>query len=196
MGTLTVMRIAIFGATGAIGSAIAAQARAAGHEVIPLSRDPEEMRAALTGADAVLSAIGPRSNTAAAADAVVTSARALVDAMSATGVRRLVLVSGAATDVPGDRKRLPHRVAGALVRRVARHVVDAKQRELDLVRTSALDWTAVRPGRVLSGAQAGGTRVSLQSPPGVTIARGDVAAFMLGQADSTTYLRQAPFISR
>lgn len=189
------MRLAILGATGAIGSEIATQARAAGHEVVALPRESDGMRAGLAGADAVISAIGPRGNNAAAADSVVRTARTLLDAMTSTGVKRLVLVSGAAADVPGDRKRISHRIAGALIRRFARHVVDAKQRELDLVRTSTLDWTAVRPPRVLPGAPTGKTRVSLDSPLGVTIARGDVAAFMLAQAGSTTYLRQAPFIS-
>ena len=188
-------RIAVLGASGAIGSDIAEQARAAGHEVIALPRDRDGMRAALAGADAVFSAIGPRENSAAAAEAVLGSARALLDAMAERGLTRLVLVSGAATDVPGDRKRVPHRLAGALIRRFARHVVDAKQRELDLVRASALEWTAVRPPRVLPREATGRVRVSLESPIGLTIARGDVAAFMLAELAARDYVRKAPFIS-
>ena len=188
-------RLAIAGATGAIGAEIVRQARSAGHEVVAIPRDPAGMRAALAAADAVLSAIGPRTNTATAAEAVVRSARDLCEAMAERGVDRLVLVSGAATTLPGDRKRLPHRIAESLIRRLSRHVVEAKQRELEIVRGTSLAWTAVRPPRVLGGGPTGRVRVSLESPPGFTIARGDVAAFMLAQATSRAYLRQAPFIS-
>lgn len=188
-------RIAVLGATGAIGSELVAQARAAGHDVVTLPRDPAGMRAALAGADAVLSAIGPRTNTAAAADAVLRTARDLCEAMAECRVARLVLVSGAATDMPGDRKRVQHRIAGALIKRFARHVVGAKQRELQIVVRSALDWTAVRPPRVVAGGPTSRLRVSLESPLGMILTRGDLAAFMLAQTRSDEYVGRAPFVS-
>lgn len=189
------MRIAVLGATGAIGSELVAQARAAGHDAVALPRDPAGMRAVLAAADAVLSAIGPRTNTPAAADGVVRTARDLCEAMAERGVARLVLVSGAATDMPGDRKRVPHRIAGALIRRFARHVVDAKQRELEIVVRSRLEWTAVRPPRVLASGPTSRLRVSLETPLGLTITRGDLAAFMLAQTSSLEYAGKAPFVS-
>ena len=75
------MKLTIFGATGGTGSALAAQAVAAGHEVTVVVRDPARLAgpassrlrvvtadvldpaaisAAVAGADAVISAIGPR----------------------------------------------------------------------------------------------------------------------------------------
>ena len=58
------MRLAVFGATGRAGGAIAAQARAAGHEVRTLTRPADDVRdetaveRVVKDADAVVSAIG------------------------------------------------------------------------------------------------------------------------------------------
>src|SRR5690242_9848331 len=106
------MKLTIVAATGGIGRHLLDQALAAGHDVTAVVRDParlsREVRAvavdltdpdpaalesAVSGADAVLSGLGPRSR----ADAGVTArgTRAVVDAMHATGVRRIVAVSAA-----------------------------------------------------------------------------------------------------
>ncbi|CAN5124311.1 hypothetical protein BH18CHL2_BH18CHL2_11810 [soil metagenome] len=208
------MRIALFGAAGSIGSAVLSRALENGHEVRALARDPSKVEAhpsltvvggdarsaeqvadVLRGAVAVVSAIGTRATTAAAADELVEAERTLVAAMEREGVRRLVFVAGAGVDAAGDRRGMFHGAAGALVRVVARHVVAAKEREFDLVRATALDWTAVRPVRVLRGGDAGGYRVSLERPPGMRITSGGVAAFIMRVVEDGSYIRQAPFIA-
>src|SRR5690242_5784367 len=104
------MRITIFAATGGIGRAALEQAVDAGHQVTAVVRnpkgltrpvpavtadlsdpDPEALRRAVAGADAVLSGLGPRK----ARDAGITApgTRAIVDAMLATGVRRIIVRS-------------------------------------------------------------------------------------------------------
>jgi putative NADH-flavin reductase len=107
------MRLTILAATGGIGSQLLAQAVAAGHDVTAVVRNPSRvpdsparvvvddlaaadqatMHEAVRGADAVLSGLGARS----AAEAGVASrgTRSVVQAMQATGVRRIVVVSAA-----------------------------------------------------------------------------------------------------
>ena len=46
-------------------------------------------------------------------------------------------------NVPGERKPLSGRITTALVRLLARNVVEAKQREFEVVSRSDLDWTMV-----------------------------------------------------
>lgn len=122
------MRLTIVGATGGIGSRILVQALAAGHEVTAVVRNPArlpdgpvrvvtadlsapgplDLRPAVDGADAVLSGLGARS----AAEAGVASrgTRALVEAMRATGVRRIVVVSAASVGtVPSPGRPNPPR---------------------------------------------------------------------------------------
>jgi uncharacterized protein len=98
------MRITVFGATGAVGREVVAEARARGHEVLPASRstgvdatDPAHIARVSGGQDLVVSATRPSPGREAELVAV---ARALF-----AGVRdtRLLLVGGAATLRRPDR---------------------------------------------------------------------------------------------
>ena len=94
------MKIVVFGSTGMIGSRIAAELEQRGHEVIGASRatgtditDPASVAAAATGADAVVSAVAARGVDYTLHDV----ARSLVDGLRRAGVKRLVIVGGAAS---------------------------------------------------------------------------------------------------
>ena len=117
------MRLTIFAATGGIGRQVLEQAVGAGHEVTAVVRnpaklhravravtsdlaapDPTALESAVKGADAVLSGLGPRS----------ASEASIVEAMKATGVRRIIVVSAAPIGtVPSpDRRNPPKRDPG------------------------------------------------------------------------------------
>lgn len=193
------MRITILGATGHIGSLVLTGALAAGHEVVILTRpttpavarvgviavaadlaDPAAIRQAITGSGAVVAALGPRTNTLEDEIALEVGMRNLVSAMNAAGVARLIALSGAAVEVPGDAKPIIDRVASRIVRLAARHVVGAKQREFDAFATSELEWTALRPPIVTDG-PARGYRLSERLRPAARVPRADVAAAMVDQ---------------
>lgn len=210
------MRLAVFGATGRIGRHVVEQAVAQGHAVIAFVRDPSRLpvpaerltvvtgdigdpsavETAVAGAGAVISALGPKHNTAAEAQRVVEGMRNVLAAMERHGVRRLVNLSGGAIRVPGEWKRPAGAIASAVVRLLARHVVAAKQREFELIRRSGLDWVAVRPPRVTDGPLTGRYRTGdVALGPRSRISNRDVADFMLRQLTDDSYLRQAPFVS-
>lgn len=94
------MKIVVFGSTGMIGSRIATELEQRGHEVIGASRatgtditDPASVAAAVTRADAVVSAVSARG-----VDYTLTDvARSSVDGLRRAGARRLVVVGGAAS---------------------------------------------------------------------------------------------------
>ena len=210
------MRVAVFGGTGAIGRHLVEQAVDAGHDVTALVRDAarlptasarlavvqgelddrERVGTCVAGAEAVLSALGPARNTTYEADRMVAGVGQILAAMEQHGVRRFVGLSGAGVRVVGERKALPDAVASAVVRLFAGHVLDAKQREYELIRRTDLDWVIVRPPRVVDGPLTGNYRVgALRVGPRSRIARADVAHFMLRQLNDDTYLRQAPVIA-
>jgi putative NADH-flavin reductase len=106
------MKLTIIAATGGVGRELLEQAVAAGHDVTAVVRnpgklsrqvravttdltapDPAALESAIAGRDAVLSGLGPHSNS----DAGVASrgTPAIVAAMRATGVQRIVVVSAA-----------------------------------------------------------------------------------------------------
>src|SRR5215471_11183675 len=97
------MKLTILAATGGIGRQLLEQAVAAGHDVIALARDPKKLPAhvlsvqadlrtatpvslepAVRGADAILSGLGPSSQSQAGIASQGT--RTVVDAMKTTGV--------------------------------------------------------------------------------------------------------------
>ena len=106
------MKLTIIAATGGVGRELLQQGLAAGHDVTAVVRNPGKLshqvravtadltapnqaalESAVAGADAVLSGLGPHSNSDAGIAA--TGTRAIVAAMTATGVRRIVAVSAA-----------------------------------------------------------------------------------------------------
>src|SRR5688572_26306877 len=105
------MKLVVFGATGGTGRCVVEQALAAGHDVTAVVRDPEgpplrherlrivcadvfqsaEIESQMVGADAVLSALGPR--TYRAETTVCSRAiESILGAMRETGVRRLACI--------------------------------------------------------------------------------------------------------
>jgi len=204
------VKLTIFAATGGIGRHLLDQAIAAGDDVTAVVRDPGRLpgrvravtadlaapdpavlEAAVAGADAVLSGLGPRSK----ADAGITSrgTRAIVAAMQAAGPRRLVIVSAAPVGtVPSPGRPNPPRHDagdGFWMRHVFSHVAMALYREHyadlalteEIVRDSGLDWTIVRPpkltGKPLTGTYRTAYGQNLRG--GWSVPRADVARYML-----------------
>jgi len=209
------MKLTVLGGTGRIGRLVAEQALAEGHDLTLLVRDPLKLgpiaeqvrvvaglvsdpaavRDAVAGADAVITALGPDGNTADQVVALRDGMRTLIEAMRDTGARRIVNLSGAAVDAPGDHKPIVDRLASRVVRLVSGHVVAAKQAEFDELLASDLEWVAVRPPLVTDGPHTGRYRSGLDVlHPGARISRADIADFMLAQATEPTYLRAAPFV--
>ncbi|MCW3813724.1 NAD(P)H-binding protein [Micromonospora sp. DR5-3] len=222
------MRLTIFGASGGIGRHLVAQALAAGHDVTAVVRDPARLpdasarvvtadlsaadpgalRAAVAGADAVLSGLGPRS----AADAGVASrgTRAVAEAMTGADVRRIVVVSAAPVGVvPTPGRPHPPRydegdgplmrfVLGPAIRRVLRrHYADLALMEEEL-RDGVLDWTVVRPPRLTDGPLTGGYRTAYgrNIRGGLSVSRADVAHLMLALLDRPQSVRQTVGVAR
>jgi putative NADH-flavin reductase len=204
-------RLAIFGATGGIGGHLLSWAVDAGYPVHVLARhpeavprrpgvtvtqgdatDPEAVADVVASADAVLSALGPRG--AKTQGLLASAASAVTQAMVKHGVGRLVCVSAAGAFIREDPDASPL-VKIILPRIFARPFADVREMER-VVRASALDWTLVRPTRLVNGPGTGMYRIGDQyPPPGLTrIARADVAQFMIGALTETGYLREAPAI--
>jgi len=209
------MQVTVLGGTGRIGRLVVDQALAKGHQVTLLVRDPRKLgptgervrvvsgqitdaaavSSAIEGADVVISALGPDGNHADQVTILRDGMRTVIGAMREQGVRRVVNLSGAAVDVPGDHKPMIDRFASRIVRLVSRHVVAAKQAEFDELVGSPLEWVAVRPPLVTDGPYTGRYRTGVDVlRPGARISRADIADFMLAQAVEPSFARRAPFI--
>ena len=210
------MRLTIFGATGGTGRCLVEQALAAGHDVTAVVRDPSRLAVpahprlqvvtadvmdpvaiapVVDGADAVLSALGPRGRgpTTIAADGT----RSIIEAMEKTGVERFVLVSGSVVDDTGNGFLMRH-VAKPLVRRTFLREVCADMRRAEAeVQGSPLDWTILRPPRLTEKAGSGRYRTAVDRnlPRGTTIPRADLATYMLEVVADPGATRRCVFVA-
>jgi hypothetical protein len=140
------MKIVLFGATGVIGSDIAAELDRRGHEVTRVDRStgpdvtsPEAVAEVAAGADAIVSAVSARGADYTLADV----ARSLVAGAHRAGVRRIVIVGGAGSlEVSPGVRLLDTPAVPAEWKEEARQHVDA----LAVYRSSEdLDWTFASP---------------------------------------------------
>jgi putative NADH-flavin reductase len=217
------MNLVIFGATGGIGRQVLEQAIIAGHDVTAVVRDPKKLSsmkgggvvsadlatvspdalaAAIRGADAVISGLGPRSAT----DTGIASSgtRAIIQAMRTADVRRIVTVSAApVSTVPSPgRPRPPKHDPGDqfLMRYLLSPIIKAVFRQPyadlaimeDVLRESELDWTVVRPPRLSDTALTGKYRTAIGQnlASGMIISRADVAHLMLATLERSETVKR------
>ncbi|MFH8219859.1 NAD(P)-dependent oxidoreductase [Streptomyces sp. NPDC018057] len=204
------MNLTVFGATGGIGREIVRQALDAGHRVTAVVRDParltvtgdrlevvrsalvdpEAVRPAVAGRDAVLSGLGARSRKDAGVAARLT--RTVLRAMEAEGTRRLLVVSADPVGPGPEGDGFLDRAARNLVSAVLKDVyADLREMEAELAR-SATDWTVVRPPRLQGKPLTGTYRTVIGGfpPHGRFIARADVAHAMLSLTDDPAAVKQ------
>ncbi|WP_438026301.1 NAD(P)-dependent oxidoreductase [Sorangium sp. So ce233] len=205
-------RLLILGATGGTGAALVRQALEAGHEVSAFARNPatipvphherlralrgdimdaEQVSRAVSGHDAVLSALGSRGlgPTRVYSEGIVNVLRA----MKEHGVRRLIAVTSAGID--DQQSALWFRL---LVKPLLRNRYSDMVRMEEAVRQSDVAWTLVRPPKLTDGRLSKEYRASVDHLPlggyfvgGPTISREDTAHFMLAQLDSDEFVRKA-----
>jgi uncharacterized protein YbjT (DUF2867 family) len=165
--------------------------------------DPAAVEAAVAGADAVLSGLGPRSN----ADAGVAAqgTRVIVAAMQATGVRRIVAVSAAPVGTvatpgrpnppkhdPGDGFFMRHLLSHVASVTLGKVFADLAEME-DILAGSGLDWTVVRPPRLTGKPLTGSYRTAYGQNlrGGLSVPRADVAHCMLSVLGQPDTIKQA-----
>lgn len=215
------MKLTIFAATGGIGRHMLEQAVAAGHDVTAVVRHPDKLsrkvravtadlaapdratlESAVAGADAVLSGLGQRLKSDAGIAARGT--RGIVEAMKATGVRRIVVVSAAPIGTvpspgrphppsydPGDGIFMRHLMSPLIKTVLKKLYADLAVME-DVVRESGLDWTIVRPPRLNDKPPTGTYRTAYGQNlrRGLVISRADVAHLMLAAIERAETIRQ------
>jgi putative NADH-flavin reductase len=200
------MDIAVLGATGKTGRHVVSIAVERGHRVRALARKPpdaqqqgvtylpaniesvSEMMRLVDGCEAVISALGPSKDRM---DVCSTATGTLL----AAGIKRLIIVSGAGIDVPGDKKDVVGRIVSLMVRLLSPGAFRDKQLEYAKLAASTADWTLARAPRLVDGPPRGTLKVSLERALSSQLTRQALAGFCVDEAETPRYIRQAPFVS-
>ena len=160
------MKIVLFGAAGTIGSRIAREALARGHDVMAVIRDPAGVPAGgdhlgaergdvtnaadvarvARGAEAIVSAVAPTGGQP--LSMLTDAARALIAGARNAGVKRLVVVGGAGSLEAPEGGRVMDR---ASFPDAWKPIAQAHADALQVYRTEAvgLDWTYLSPADVI-----------------------------------------------
>jgi putative NADH-flavin reductase len=205
------MRIVVFGANGPTGRQLTVQALAARHEVVAVTRHPDQIpprdrlavvgadvtipaavEAAVTGGDVVLSALGvPYTRKPVSVYSAGTAN--IITATEKHGVRRLIVTGTAAVD-PGYQSSdsvIFTRVMEPLFMRLPGRTVYTDNRRMEArIRASSLDWTIVRACWLFNAVTVSDYQVIEGSIHGMFTARADLAACLLAQLADGKYIRE------
>ncbi|GJF29050.1 3-beta hydroxysteroid dehydrogenase [Kitasatospora sp. NE20-6] len=171
------MKVLLFGATGNIGRAIAAELAARGHEVTGVTRsagagtgsavplvagdvaDAEQVAELAQGHDVVASAVGPRIGADDDRTIILGAADGLIGGLRKAGLRRLVVLGGAGSLRAADGTRVvddPHFPELWKANALAQIEALGRYREAD-----DLDWTYISPAKLIEpGERTGVYRLS------------------------------------
>lgn len=213
-------RIVVLGAAGRTGRLIVDASLHSGHDTLAIVRSPERadlprhakleigtsdaldavsLGRILRADDVVVSAIGPSGRKSdglyANAAAAVVAATAVVTATAGTGSQRFIAItsSGVRSGDPGHPWWYR-----TFLRPLMRNTYNDMARMESVVAASTLDWTFVRPGRLLDAPATGNYRVEdgTNPPGGVSISRQDLADFVIACIEHDTWNRKHPTITR
>lgn len=212
------MKLAVFGATGGVGTQLVKLALEQGHTVTAVMRNPakftlpshdqlhlvtvpdladtERVQAAISGSDAALSGVGPSGSKDVTAASVPT--RHILTALQGAGIERFVAVSAAPVGpIPEEDSFLNRRVVYGLTRKFFAGIyADLAVMEQEIA-ASGLQWTVVRPPK-LTGKPVGEYRIAIGGnvPRGMFASRAEVAHAMLALLADDRAIRQAVGVAR
>ena len=210
------MKIAILGSTGFVGRVLINKAVKAGYQVKTLARNPDELEeikdkieiikgsvfksssieAAIEGAEVVLSTIGPPQRNPGNPVQYEKAMKNIVSAMDKYGIKRYIHIGGAGHAGGEDEKwTLNRRLLRLFLNLFGKQILVAKQMEWEVLKTSDLDWTLVRPPRIADEVASGNISANEKNLESMKISVGDLTDFILGQITSKEWIRKAPLVS-
>jgi putative NADH-flavin reductase len=192
-------KLLVIGAAGGTGIEIVKQALEIGYGVTALVRNPDKftlthvnlevkqgdvllagfLGEVLTGHSAVISAIGNRST-----QPTTLYSRGLeniLDAMRQTPIKRLICISAGGLDVNPEASFFVRLLTKYVLQRILKEPYADLRRMESLVRESDMNYTVLRPSRLLDKPVTGNYRTGINSniTKPFSIARADVAHFIV-----------------
>jgi putative NADH-flavin reductase len=156
------------------------------------ARDDKAVHSLIEGCQAVISTLGQPKGEPPIFSAATEN---VIRAMTMCGIKRYILTTGLNVDTAFDKKGTQTAMATEWMRANYPLTTADKQRELDLLLQSDIDWTLVRLPLIELTDEVRGISVSLADCPGEKINAGSLADFLVRQLGEEGYVRRAPFIA-
>jgi putative NADH-flavin reductase len=210
------MKIALLGSTGFVGKVLMQKALSAHYEIKTLVRSPEKLAeysnkveyiqgnmfdpaavlAAITGTEVVLSTVGPPQQNPGDPYLYEKAMEDLITAMKGLGIIRIVHIGGAAHSGGEDENwTVGRRLLRLFLTLAARPILEAKRLEWEVLKKSNLEWTLVRPPRIIKSTIKGTLDADEKNLSSMTINVDDLADFLLQQVTSREWIGKAPLVA-
>lgn len=209
------MQITILGSTGQVGKAVINQALKAGYQVKVLVRDPEKLadlkekvqvvtgnlldeasvEKSLEDSLAVINVSGAVKE----ADQIENFKKIgaiLVNKMKQQGITRLINISLAVIQLPGEKLDFQRKAIRVLVnlffkdKKLVNEAIMAA-----VLKEKSLEWTFVRPAFFSTKPGSGYVLANDTKMPGATIMLEDLGMFLVQQITSTDWIGKAPLVA-
>ena len=210
------MKIAVVGANGRTGRIVVKDALARGHQVVAVTRtdgvsepgdenltnagadvrDADELKRALVGADAVISALGVGTSRA-ATDVYSTGVGNTLGAMQSNGTAKLAVISAVPAGPWEEQPLLQRRIALPILRRFFGATYDDMRRmETILQETTDVDWISLRPPRLVNKPSKNTYRIDTRPLARArAITYGDLATALLDSLTRPDLFRHAAYVA-
>jgi putative NADH-flavin reductase len=210
------MKITILGSTGFVGKVLTKKAIAAGYQVKTLTRNPEKLKEiidkieiikgsvfdsssielALEGAEVVLSTIGPPTGKPCDPAQYEKAMKDLVRIMDKNGIKRYIHIGGAVHN-GGENEvwNFNRKFLRLFLNLFGKQILIAKHLEWEVLKSSDLDWTLIRPPRIANEQASGNISVDDKNLKNLKVSVEDLSDFILLQITSNEWIRKAPLIS-
>ncbi|XP_012675742.1 uncharacterized protein At2g34460, chloroplastic-like [Clupea harengus] len=217
------MKIVILGGTGQTGQHLVNQALHQGHSVTAVVRNPgkmtvthenlkvvegsifseESLKAHFQGHDAVVSCLGFPTSFFSGVTGYTQSMQATLNAMRETKINRVVTMTSWYT-APGSSNTGPFFIRNVLIPMIQSVLTNMYEMESILKKSEDINWTVVRPPGLKNAPETDKEIVAHEGyfvpdanglPTSQSVARGDVARFMLSLLGTSTWLKKAVAIT-
>lgn len=207
-------QITVFGANGRIGSRVVKLLLSKQYKVVAFVHgqhdfdhnpnlkvikgdiyNKSDVLKAIKGSEAVVSTLGswgaPRK------DVLTAGMNAIIPAMEAQNVHRIVTLTGSDARVPDDKPSIFHKLSHAFFGAAAPKIMLDGEEHMRLLRSSTLDWTTLRSPVMNDSGFSAEFRLRMHLP-GIfaTINRDAVANAVVWLAETGEYNHKAPVIYR
>ncbi|MCQ6956380.1 NAD(P)-dependent oxidoreductase [Mucilaginibacter aquariorum] len=203
-------RIVVLGANGGIGRQVVLQALAAGHQVTAILRSPEKLAIAdqhleivkgdvmnpgsltehFMQKDTLISAIGR--NSFKRTTLYSQGSKNVIYAMQESGLKRAFFISASGIEVNPTHSLLIRLATRFILQAMLRNMYADQVVMESLIKSSFIDWTIIRPPKLLNKPKTGNYRVSLNTflDNGISISRADVAHFIVSNLINKAIVRK------